>query len=63
MINAAYHDKLFIYIGLYISVYQGCFWHYIRHDYYEEALDFYRGFVSGEAHLPSSDRGLSQIDC
>ena len=42
---------------LYVWVYQGCFWHCIKHDkcrWSWQAVYFYRGYVSGEASLPSS---------
>ena len=40
-----------------VYVYQGCFWHCIWYDKYRlswPAFDFYRGYLSGEARLPSS---------
>ena len=42
-----------------VYVYQSCFWHCIWHDKCRLSLqtfDFYGGYVSGEARLPSSGR-------
>ena len=49
--------RLWYLSGLYVWIYQGCLWHCIWHDNLclsWHAFDFYRGYVSGEAHLPSS---------
>ena len=54
MINAAYRDKPLIVIrathwsGLHLWVYQGCFWHSMRHDKCRlswQAFDIYQGYT------------------
>ena len=66
MMNAVYQCNALVFIGLYVSVYQGCFSHLIWHDecrlsmqafgfYRAIRFDLYRGYVSEEARLPSSD--------
>ena len=48
MINAAYYDKPLIFIGLYVWVYQGCFWHGIWHDKFRllwQAFDIYQDYT------------------
>ena len=43
--------------GLYVKVYQGCFWHYIKHDkccLSSQAYNCCRNYVSGEPRLSSS---------
>ena len=51
--------RQWITIAEYVWVYQGCFWHSIRHDKYRlsfimTSIWFHRGYVLGEACLPSS---------
>ena len=66
MINAVYHDNPLIFIGAtfreklvshHRTMNEGCFWHCIKYNKFRlpcHAFDFYRGYVSGEAYLPSS---------
>ena len=60
MINAVYHDKPLVLSGLYIWVYQGSFWHCIRHDKYR-----YNNFIAVTycEKLVTHHRSTNEADC
>ena len=74
IINSVYHVMPLIFIGAtfreklishHQTMKEGCFWHCIKYNKFRlpcHAFDFYRGYVSGEAYLPSSGIESSFIE-